>query len=81
MQKKITDSPFFNCFGSNKRLRHDGCGLINCRPRCWRRQSVHNEIQAILEARCDSAQSGCQDGRSRMAWLSGILLSGTEKAK
>jgi len=51
MQEYVTDSRIVNCSKSIKKLRRDGCGLINCRPRRMRGQSVHNEIQAILDAR------------------------------
>lgn len=51
MQKQGNRNQFVNPFGPMERLQRDGCGLINCRPRRRRGQSVHSEIQATIDAR------------------------------
>ncbi|MFO7840306.1 MAG: hypothetical protein R6X08_12505 [Desulfosalsimonadaceae bacterium] len=51
LESRLAAVEIVNSLGPMERLRRDGCGLINCRPRRRRGQSVHNEIQAIIDAR------------------------------
>ena len=62
MQIQINRNHFHYPFGPMERLQRDGCGLINCRPRRRPGQSVHSEIQAVIDAR--SGPAGRLDGSS-----------------